>query len=554
LPQANSKPGYGSSREQQAASAYDVILRWAYVGMMIIAIACGVGFRFYHLSVHGFGGDEGITALHVAGYASSDVRAALARPKPVPVSIVHQFRTVAARGPADTIRVLATEDAQHPPAYYIAAQVWERLVGSGVVKLRVFTAALSLLLLPAVYWLCMELFGSKAIAWAGTAIVALSPLNVEYAQQAREYATWMVLTVAASAVLLRALKTDKLAWWVAYGAATAAGLYTDGLYTLVVLAHVLYVCGLVVRGERRFLPFFTAVVCGMALATPWYVLLVKQRILHIGPQSPFQLAAYAVHKQDLMGVLYAWAVALAAPFVDLEAIDTRFYLVVGAVIVLVLVAFVLLIRRTPFRVWWFLVTLGSPLLILQIGNTGMTNMPRYMIPTMLMLELLVGWLIGSLWTAASPRLRPFVLASSSALLVLMFVDCAVRGNASVWWTDPTDLYWQPITAIAEHIDASGKNTLVISSSNSWELATDVAALLPASDRLWTIGDRRRWRAALRDRSKVYILSSRAQDLPARNSSLQPLPVTVPARGYVLLRAVRARASRVTTVTELWQVK
>ena len=37
------------------------------------------------------------------------------------------------------------------------------------------------------YWLCLELFESSVTAWLAVAIIAISPFQIVYAQEARPY-------------------------------------------------------------------------------------------------------------------------------------------------------------------------------------------------------------------------------------------------------------------------------------------------------------------------------------------------------------------------------
>jgi uncharacterized membrane protein len=68
------------------------------------------------------------------------------------------------------------------------------------------TSALFGLLLPAAaFWLMRELFGRGPVPWVAAALVAFSPLHLLYAQEARQYALWMLLFLASSAALQRAL-------------------------------------------------------------------------------------------------------------------------------------------------------------------------------------------------------------------------------------------------------------------------------------------------------------------------------------------------------------
>jgi Dolichyl-phosphate-mannose-protein mannosyltransferase len=515
--------------------------------LIALAIVAGVGFRFYNLSAHGFWGDEGMTALHTAGYTAADVVAALSQAQPAPAAMAQRFRTVGDRTVIDTVRALASEDPQHPPAYYVLARLWEGIAGSSVTSLRLFSALCSLLLLPAVYWLCMELFAERRTAWTAVALAAISPFNVEYAQQAREYWLWMVLTATASALLLRALRRGGAGWWIGYAAAMALGLYTHIFFGLVAVAHVAYVAGIALRREPvKVAPFLGALAAAAAVAVPWYLVL-RAYTLHSGTH-PFPA-------QNLFASAYAWLVALGIPFVDLEFISVHYFVVVVAVVALEAVALVLMIRQAPFAQWWFVLTLGASALALQIGNTGLTDMPRYLVPTILALQIAVAWLLGS----PSERARNWPAASAIALpalacLVLFdLADDGVRAGRSVWWTN---VYGEPLAAVAQRIDAGRGHPLVVGQPADWEALTDLAAELNPADRVWLRSDASSFARACARARGIYLFSrfTSLRDAVGSRVALKPVPMVFPVHGYGLLQAARGRGPAEQSLTWLWRVE
>lgn len=58
----------------------------------------------------------------------------------------------------DTVKGLATEEAQLSPLYFILVRFWVQLLGPQVAAVRSLSAWISLLVFPWVYWLCWELF------------------------------------------------------------------------------------------------------------------------------------------------------------------------------------------------------------------------------------------------------------------------------------------------------------------------------------------------------------------------------------------------------------
>jgi uncharacterized membrane protein len=76
-----------------------------------------------------------------------------------------------------TIKGLITEDA-HPPLYFLTVRFWIQLFGNSIAVTRSFSAFLSLLAFPCLYWLCLELFESSFVAGIAVALFAISPFYV----------------------------------------------------------------------------------------------------------------------------------------------------------------------------------------------------------------------------------------------------------------------------------------------------------------------------------------------------------------------------------------
>jgi 4-amino-4-deoxy-L-arabinose transferase-like glycosyltransferase len=524
--------------------ALGTAIRTAFVALAIVA---GIGFRFYNLSAHGFWGDEGMTALHTAGYTATDVVAALSQAQPENASVARHFRTAGDRTVVDTVRALASEDPQHPPAYYVLARLWEGIAGSSAASLRLFSAVCSLLLLPAIYWLCMELFSERRTAWTAVALAAISPFNVEYAQQAREYWLWMVVTVTASALLLRALRRGGMGSWIAYAAAMALGLYTHIFFGLVGVAHVVYVVGIALRREPvKVAPFLAALAAAAAVAVPWYLVL-RAYTLRSGTH-PFPA-------QNVFASAYAWLVALGIPFVDLEFLSVNYFLVVVAVVALEAVALILMIRRTPFAQWWFVLTLGASALALQIGNSGLTDMPRYLVPAILALQIAVAWLLGSPFerTAHLPAAAAIAAPALVCLVLFDVADDGVRAGRAVWWTN---VYGEPLAPIARRIDSGQGHRLVIGQPADWEVLMDLASELNPADGVWLRSDAGALSRACARARGTYLFSrfTSLRDTVGSRLALKPVPLVFPVHGYGLLQAARGRGPAEKSLTWLWKVE
>jgi len=135
-------------------------------------------------------------------------------------------------------RTVASIDS-HPPLYYLLLKLWIWF-GSSPIAVRSFSAFLGgLAVVPT--WLLARRVGGRPVAVGAAALVATSAMAIQASIEARMYAQMMFLAVWATYFLLRASANGRYEWWVAYGLAIAAALYTHYFAFFVVLAHGAYV-------------------------------------------------------------------------------------------------------------------------------------------------------------------------------------------------------------------------------------------------------------------------------------------------------------------------
>ncbi len=93
----------------------------------------------------------------------------------------------------------------HPPFYYQILSVWTGIVGDGLGMLRMPSALFGILTIPAFYVLAL-LLTRRRTAFLAALLFALSPFQVDVAQEARMYALltlWVVLALVFLVALLR---------------------------------------------------------------------------------------------------------------------------------------------------------------------------------------------------------------------------------------------------------------------------------------------------------------------------------------------------------------
>ncbi len=155
----------------------------------------------------------------------------------------------------------------HPPLYYHGLHYWVNHFGDSEFMVRLPSALISLINVALIYILGHRLFNQKA-GIAAAALLAFSPLNLWYAQEARMY-VFMTAILLLSAVLLT---WDN--WWAIppLTAALTVGLYLD--YTMPPLWSLLSAVWVVVwwhKGHRvrPFLIWFTSSIAAWLLFLPW---------------------------------------------------------------------------------------------------------------------------------------------------------------------------------------------------------------------------------------------------------------------------------------------
>jgi mannosyltransferase len=143
------------------------------------------------------------------------------------------------RGLIDLLHKVILSDT-HPPLYYLALKFW-MILGAGELQVRLLSVLFSIAAIPVMYALVADLYGDKRIGLVGATILAFSPFQVWYAQEARMYAMLTLLVLLSAYFFFRALKTGERRDWIGYVIATALALYTDnGAIWYVVTISIFY--------------------------------------------------------------------------------------------------------------------------------------------------------------------------------------------------------------------------------------------------------------------------------------------------------------------------
>lgn len=410
--------------------------------LLVIVLGLGIFFRFTHLEYKVYWYDEAITSLRASGYTEEEVAQHFFEKSVVSVTELQRYqRPDGTRSVIDVVKSLAKEDPQHPPLYYGLLHFWFHSIGSSVLLARLLPALLSLLAFPCTYWLCQELFvetgifASKLPTWLTIGLIAVSPFHLLYSQESRQYSLWTLTTLLSTAAFLWAIRLKTRISWGIYTLTLVINLYTFLLAGLVAIAHGLYVMLIYGFRHRKILKgYFVASVLGFMVFLPWaWILLINQYRAKKDLDWTF---IYHLKNSELRDI---WIQHLGRIFFDLNQDPWDFY-VHRVLLVLVVYAFYCLISQTPISVWLLIILLTGvstlPLMVPDLIFGGMRSIiARYMIPSLLGVELAIAYLLGR--NLANPSLKPWHQKFWQLLLVILFsgsiLSCSVSAQAKLWY-------------------------------------------------------------------------------------------------------------------------
>ncbi|MCC6626027.1 MAG: glycosyltransferase family 39 protein [Chloroflexi bacterium] len=182
---------------------------------------------------------------------------------------------IADRSLGDLLAYLAAHDT-HPPLHYLLLQPMIALGGSEWL-LRLPSAVAGIIAIPLLYALGRELF-DRPTGLVAALLLAVSPLHIWHAQEARMYALVAMLTLAATLFAARAVRTGRRLDWAGLVICQAAALWSNTAaiwYTLALnAAALLLVRALWQRG--RFWPWTLSQALAVGLWLPWMPTFLQQ--------------------------------------------------------------------------------------------------------------------------------------------------------------------------------------------------------------------------------------------------------------------------------------
>jgi uncharacterized membrane protein len=422
----------------------------------IVLIVVGVALRFTNLDTKVYWHDEVYTVFRAAGYTRMEIDQALFQNRLLPAAELLKFEEIKPGStPVDTVRSLAVEDPQHPPLYFLATRFWMQVFGNSIAAVRSLPALLSLLGLPLMYLLAIELFESPIAAWISTVLLALSPFDILFAQTARQYSLLTAVTILSSWLLLRAMRIRHWRSWVWFGLSCAMGLYTHPFFALGTLAQGVYVL-LMSVGEVRskrtsqaitsqaitsqaikgwlglsLVGFLGAIALALFLYLPWIGVLLGNS------GRAFATTNWTKVSPGFLYLLKLWMLSFTSLFFDLDfGFDNPVtYFVRLPIVFMIGLAFYRTIQHTSRSTGLFLLTSAFiPFLVLALPDVILggkrSAVSRYLISCFPAVQLAVGF-----WLSLQVQnLRSIWQKGAIALLLAgSLISVSISAGAESWW-------------------------------------------------------------------------------------------------------------------------
>lgn len=408
----------------------------------------GIGLRCTNAAHKVYWHDEVFTTVRVLGYEGKEIEQQVLGQPIIAASDLQTLQQFPdSRRWSDTWSALAGHP-EHPPLFYLLERFWVGIFSASVTTFRSLAIVFGLALLPLTYWMSQQLWQDHWTGLIATSLMALSPVQLLYAQEAREYSIWACLILFSSgcllkvmrspwryssdAVVVRSPKTTLLRQWGLYSLSLTLMLYTTLLSILVVAAHGIYI--LISGSRRQWQHWAAALGISLLLFFPWITVMLR------GSQKLDSATEWTSFRQPLGQLIKFWGLHLSSTVIDLgfpvENLYT--YLVPLLVLGLLLLAlWHLLLVTSPTVMAFCIMLLMVPalgLILPDLINGGQLSIStRYFMPSLLMVTLIfAGWL-RQLTLSDRSLYRFWGQGVLVGLLISGLVSGILSAASFTWW-------------------------------------------------------------------------------------------------------------------------
>ncbi len=433
-----------------------------------LLLTLGIFFRFDGLGLKFPWIDECITQVRISdyGYSAEAWRSTLDSK----IIDVGELKNYLAAKPSKSPSWLLTHKLaprpEHPPLYYTMARLVAGRFGNTIELARGLSAYISLLAFPGIFWLGCELFGSPIFGLTGIGVIAISPIYVLYAQEAREYSLWIVVALFSSAALLRALDKKSRRSWFIYSLTLGIGLYSHLFFLLNVVAQAVYVSLLRINDSNRrlFRNYLISLIIGVTAFLPWLSLFFL-RASNVNKQ-----ARWFSQKLDILTISKRILGNILRTFFDL-GFDETTTLKESPIILLSIISVLLFIgyciahtakssnKSIAFYIFSLILPPLAIIFVAELLSGKVLSQTRYLMPVYLGIQLAVIHFIGDrMMRISGVSLRRSIWPIAiGALITGSILSCSVSSRAEFWWNKGST---KELSQMAQIINTSNDPLLI----------------------------------------------------------------------------------------------
>jgi uncharacterized membrane protein len=144
--------------------------------LIITILVIGIGLRFFNLEQKVYSADEVRSIMRFSGYTTENVRELAFNGEIIGRKDLQYFQHPhSERSLSDALRSMM-RTSEHTPLYHLSARFWMQLIPIEH-SARTFSISLSILAIPCLYWLCLELFDSSLTGWIANRFIRCFSLS-----------------------------------------------------------------------------------------------------------------------------------------------------------------------------------------------------------------------------------------------------------------------------------------------------------------------------------------------------------------------------------------
>jgi uncharacterized membrane protein len=172
-------------------------------------------------------------------------------------------------------------DGVHPPLFYVIHKGALALWGTSEFGQRFLAAAFSLVSVPLVYWSGTVLF-NRNVGLLGALLLALNPLHVWLAQEARMYSMLSVLAIISMIVFWQAIRIGRRRYWVALAVVNSMIFLIHYFGFLIPTVQFLFIVATFRHNYRYLRPWTLTQIIACLPLLPWLAATVMRQAQTFG--------------------------------------------------------------------------------------------------------------------------------------------------------------------------------------------------------------------------------------------------------------------------------